>query len=387
MHGFMTPAIEEADTRPSLRQRVQLAGRKYRWFLIVVIAPTLLVGGYLYLFSSDQYQSEAHFLVRSQGQPAQSSSGGLGQLLGMGGAAAGQGDAMSVADYMTSHDIVDALQKRVPLITIFRRPEADVLSRLPKANPSPEDLLKYYRSQVSIYMDKDTGITDLTVRTFRPTDSFAVAQALLSLGEQRVNALNVRAYNDAVSLARKQLSEAERQVSDIQRRVTNFRQTEKDVDPKGSADAQIKLVSELNGQLVGARTQMATTRQLIGTNNPQYLAMVQRVRSLETQIAAQSGRLAGTGTAIAAGLGDFERLRLQQDFLAKRYDAASASYEAARQQAVRQQLYIVRVVDANHPVKSQYPERGRITLTLLFTLLVVYGIGWLVAAGVREHAA
>ena len=39
------------------------------------------------------------------------------------------------------------------------------------------------------------------------------------------------------------------------------------------------------------------------------------------------------------------------------------------------------------PVKSLFPQRGRIVLMTFIALCVAYGIGWLILAGVREHAA
>jgi capsular polysaccharide transport system permease protein len=39
------------------------------------------------------------------------------------------------------------------------------------------------------------------------------------------------------------------------------------------------------------------------------------------------------------------------------------------------------------PVKSTYPERWRILGTVVVALLLIYSIGWLIVAGVREHAA
>jgi len=44
------------------------------------------------------------------------------------------------------------------------------------------------------------------------------------------------------------------------------------------------------------------------------------------------------------------------------------------------------VVDANRPVKAMFPERGRILATVMIVLFLVYSIGWLLVAGVREHA-
>lgn len=354
-----------------------------------MLLPCLAAALYLYGFAADQYESEAHYLVRAQGAPASSGSS-IEKLLGAsgsGGGGGGQGEANSVADFLLSHDAVDALSKQSALIARFRRPEADGLSRLPTADPTPEALLKYYRKQVDVHFDTDTGITTLKVRAFRPVDAYVIARKLLGLGEGQVNTMNVRSYADAVKLSHQQLAESEAALSQVQARMTDFRQDSRDVNPQGTAEAQIGLVSKLQAELSAARSQLATTVSLIGTRNPQYAALSQQVRSLQSQVAAQSAKLAGGGNAIAAGLGDYERLRMQQGFLSKRYDAASAAFEAARQQAVRQQLYIVRIVDANMPVRSEYPKRALSLLTLFIALMVVYGLGWLVAAGVREHAS
>lgn len=389
MHGFMTPAAIQADQRPTIADRARLLWRKYRWFILLVIAPTLLVGGYLFGMASDQYVSEAHYLVKSQGSQPASSSGGIGAALGFGGGGGAVGamsEAQSVSDYLTSHDVVEALQKRVDLVAMFHRPEADALSRLMVDKPTPEFLLDYYQKQVDVYYDLQTGITTLKARAFRRDDAYRLASTLLALGEQRVNDMNVRSFADAVALSRRQRDEAEQALADIQVRMTSFRQAGRDVDPENTATAQINVVSRLTQELSAARAQLQTTSQLIGPQGPQAEALRQQIRSLQAQVDAQSGRLAGGGTAIAAGLGNYERLKIQQEMMAKRYQDSSIAFEQARQQAVRQQLYLVRVVNANMPVKSTYPQRGLTLLTLFCVLLVAYAIGWLIAAGVREHA-
>ncbi|WP_258043070.1 lipopolysaccharide biosynthesis protein [Sphingomonas sp. NBWT7] len=389
MHGFMTPAEVQAAPSLSPGERLARFARRNKWFLLVVVAPTLLLATYLYALASNQYVSEAHFLVRTQGGTTAAPASGIGAALGLGGAAGGaaSGEAQSVSDYLTSHDVVDTLQKRLDLVKLFRRPEADIGSRLPMESPTPEYLLRYYQKQVDVYYDTDTGITTLKARAFRPDDAYRLTSTLLMLGEQRVNEINIRGFADAVALSRRQLDEAERALGQVQTQMTRFRQSERDVDPAGTAQAQIALVSRLSQELSAARAQLATTQALIGGASPQVEALQQQIRSLERQLAAQNGRLTGGSSTIAAGLGGYERLRIQQELLAKRYEAASASYEAARQNAVRQQLYVARIVEPNRPVKSLYPKRALTLLTVFCGLLVVYAIGWLIAAGVREHAA
>jgi capsular polysaccharide transport system permease protein len=350
---------------------------------MVVVAPTLLVALYYALIASDQYESEAHFVVRSASSNG-GSGGGLGQMLGLvGGISQAQNESLGVGDYLRSHDAVANVRRSMDLTSIFRRPEADWFSKLRPAVPTPEKLLKYYRGQVEINYQTDSGITSLKVRAFRPEDSYRLTQLLLNLGEKRVNALNVRAYESSVRLAQRQLADAEDAVARTQGSMTQFRQTGRDVDPQQSASAQLRVVSELRSQLALARAALASS----GGMGPQAQVLAQRVQSLAQQVAAEDSRLAGGRSDIATGLGRYEELRVRQDFAAKRYAAAAAALETAREQATRQQLFVVRLVEPNVPVKSTYPHRLTIIGTVLLGLLLLYSVGWLILAGVREHAA
>lgn len=384
----MSPAEVQVAPQQQLITRARGLWARQKWVAVFVVLPTLVAAAYLYLIASNQYVSEAHFTVRSQSSSGSSgsSSGGLSSLLGGGSSLSSLGDSMTVADYLQSHDAVESLQKQLDLVALFRRPEADFLSRLTVARPTPEFLFDFYQKQVQVEFDTDTGITTLTARAFRPGDAYAIASQLLQLGERRVNEMNVRAYGDAVALSKKQLDQAEGALRKVGGQVTSFRQTEHQVDPAGAASAQIGLVSQLQGQLSSARSQLQTTSQLIGSNNPQADALRNQISSLEQQIKAQNAQLTGSSSAIASGLGTYEDLQTQRAFLQTRYASVSTSYEQARQQAIKQQLYIVRVVNPNMPVKSIYPRRFVTTLTVLVVLFIGYSIGWLIVSGVREHS-
>ena len=386
MHGIIKPQSSN-DADQGDWQRAALGwSRRNKWFLIIVALPTLLVAIYQYLLASDLYQSEAHFIVRTADSSPMPSSG-FSQLLGLSaGPSQSRGDAISVNDYLDSQQAVSRLDKTVNLVERFRRPEADVATQLWFSQPTPEALLKYYRKRVDVTYNQESGITALKVRAFRPEDSFAIINAMLQLGEQRVNILNRRSQGDALVTARRQLTEAEQALLAIQARMTQFRQQRGDLDPEGSGKAQLGLVTTLQGQLTNARAQLSAMRGIISPSSPQYVATAARVRALEAQVAGQTGKLTDGGGAIAARLGNYQDLQIRQQFAAKRYEVAAANLEKARDAAMKQQLYIVRVVDPNMPVKSEYPERGKLLLTVFLSLIVAYGIGWLLVAGVREHS-
>lgn len=388
VQGIIHPEAELEVRPPSWRSRVAAWMVRQRYLLLVVFAPTILLASYLYLIASDQYQSEAHFVVNSGGDNTSIPPTGLGQMLGISSSLGGsQGQVLSVTDYLQSHDAVEALREKAGLVDVYRRPGVDILSRIAVANPTPEMLLNYYRGKVKVHYDRDTGITTLKVRTFRADDSYRITEDLLRLGEARVNEMNRRSYNDAVSMARGQLTQAEEGVAAVQRRMTAYRQAGRDIDPQSTGEAQTKLVIGLRSNLAAAQAQLDSMGATISHNSPQYVALARHIESLQRELANQAAILTGSGATIAQNLGGFEDLKVQQDFASKRYESAAAALEKAQQEAQKQQLYLVRVVNPNRPVKALFPESTKIVLTVLVGLLLAYSIGWLIAAGVREHAA
>jgi len=357
------------------------------WFIALVILPTLVIAGYYYLIASDQYESQATFVVRRAGVSGQS--GGVGQVLGFSvGASQSQSEARIIEEFLLSHDAVERLRKEDALVEKFRHNSADMFSRLSVSDTTPEDLLKYYRKRVSVEFDADKGVSTLSVKTFSPEDSVVLSRKLLSMGEEQVNAFNARTNVGEVGAAKRELQAAEKDMGDVQREMTEFRRVREDIDPAGTGKAQIGLVSELEANLASQRARLKSIEGFISRSSPQYLSLAAQVRALEAQVAAQSAKLASNSgeKSIASRLGAYEELSVRQEFLGKRYVAAAGLYQQAVAEGRKQQLYLVRVVEPNKPVKSQFPERGRIVLTLFFSLAIAYAIGWLMVAGVKEHS-
>ncbi|WP_242153814.1 lipopolysaccharide biosynthesis protein [Sphingomonas sp. BAUL-RG-20F-R05-02] len=360
--------------------------RAHRNWCLIVLAPTLLIAVYYYLIAADQYVSEAHFVVRtSDMQPAAPS--GLGQALSLVGGASSERDALLVADYLKSHDAVDALQSRIGLAQRFQRPEADIVSRLWYANPTPEQLQKYFEGKAEVEVSSETGITTLKVRSFRPEDSYQIVREMIQLGEARVNTLNRRNYANAVAASKRQVTEAETNLAQVQGQITRFRRDERDFNPQVTGTSRTSMVSEMQGQLAIARAQESSMAAVLSPNSPQLIAARQRVAALSRQVGAETAKLSQGPGNVAAGMGAYENIKIRQELAGKQFELASAALQRARDDAQRQQLYVVPVVDANLPVRALYPQRTKIVLTAFLSLLLIYGIGWLITAGVREHAA
>ncbi len=111
-----------------------------------------------------------------------------------------------------------------------------------------------------------------------------------------------------------------------------------------------------------------------------------RIAALEAQIAEERRRLAGAGTGVTEQIAAFERLRLEAEFAVRSLGQAVAVMERAQQDAQRQQVFLVRVVEPNLAERSLYPKPALTTGYVLVALTLLYCLGWLVLAGVKEHA-
>ncbi len=359
--------------------------RKWRAFLLIVVIPTLLSALYFGLVASNQYESSADFVVnRADGSKG---GGGIGQLLGFNfGGSATASDAYVVQQYLTSHNAVERLRRQDDLIAMFRRPGTDPISRLWSDDPAPERLLKFYRGQVKFEQDEMSGITHMSVRTFRPEDSRALAAKLLRMGEEQVNAINRRTYADAVSSAERNRADAAARLAEVEGQLTAYRRTHGDIDPVNTSRASVTMIMGLTSNLATARARLATIGATVGRSSPQYEALEQQVASLEAQVNSESAKIAGPDRSVAARLGDYEQLVIKREQIARIYAASDAQLQQARADAGRQQMYLIRIVEPNLPVKAEFPKRGQTVLTIFAGLFFLYAIGWLLLAGVREHA-
>lgn len=381
-------AARTADLRPVLqppRARGGIFGpiRRHPFFFAVLL-PTILAALYLFFVAAPQYVSESRYVLRGQQRSASSL---LGEALNQSGFRSAGEDTAGLRDFLLSHDAVRLLRERLDLVGIFRRPEADPLSRLWQAEPQAERLLSHYRSQVKATVDHDSGITTLRVRSFRPADSLELSRALLTLGEGRVNELNARLREESLRVARAEMTRAEERAKEATATLTTFRQREQVVDPSRAAAINVETLGRLEGELTRLRTELQQAQAFARPNAPQIQLLRNRIEGAEAQLAEERRRLAAAGTGVTERLADFERLRLESEFASRALVAATAQYERALSDAGRQGLFLVRVVEPNLAERSLYPQPFLLTLYVFAGLSLVYGLAWLLLAGVREHAA
>ena len=385
-----TGGLEGSNVLPPLprrRGRLQALLHRYRMILLVIGLPMLIASTYFLLVATPQYQSEARFLVRTRsGGPTASSA--LGSLLTSAGFTSSNEDALAIVDFIKSRDALDGVQRTLNLVEIWRRPEADLVARLWDSDPPAERLLKYYKRMVNVSHDSSSGTVTLSVRAFRTEDAQAVAEALLTLSEGLVNKLGDRARENTLNVARAEVTRAEQRVIAAREAVTDFRVRERLVDPASEAKASLEIVAKLEATLTQARAELIEKTAYLRPGNPELRNVQNRIDALERQIAIERARITADGQqSLPQQLAGYERLLLEREFADKQLASATASLETARVDAQRQALFLARVVEPNMAQEAEYPKAGFILGSLFAILCVLYAMGWLVVAGVREHAS
>ncbi len=373
----LLPSNGTRSARPAWLPNIPLS------FLIVVVLPTAIAMIYYLLIATPLYVSEARFIVRAPSQPQPST---LGAALSGVGISTGATDAFTVHEYIDSRDGVRDLSRQYDLRRIFGAPGTDIFSRYPQPweDRTDEGLYKAFRRFVTVGYDSQTGISTLTVKAFRPRDAQRLTEGLLLGGEQLVNRLNERSSADAVTDALRSQAQARERLSAAQQALAGFRNNQRYIDPTRAATESSTLIVSLLETLAGLRAERAQVASQ-APQSPLLANIDSRIAAYEGQVAIERAKIAGSAGSLASKVGTYEDLTLARELADRELTQATTALLTAEQEVRRQRLYLDRVVNPNLPDRADEPNRLLAILTVLLSTLMIYGVGWLVWAGVREH--
>jgi BexC/CtrB/KpsE family polysaccharide export inner-membrane protein len=353
-------------------------------FLLTVIIPSSLAVLYYGFIASDVYVSESRFVVRSPDKPSTS---GLGVLLKSAAGFSNAGDEIYAADeYIQSRDALGALNHNDAVVSAYGSKRISIFDRFNSlgTDGSFENLFDYFRKKVRVDYESTSGITGLTVRAYTPQDAQRFNRQLLELAEDTVNRLNRRGRTDVVQLSQQEVQDAEEAARQAALALAQFRNASGIIDPEKQAAVQLQMVSKLQDELIGSRTQLLQLRAM-APENPQIPILRVRISGLAREIDNQLGLVAGNRRSLSATAARYQRLQLEREFADKRLAAAMASLQEARADSRRKQAYVERISQPSLPDKAEEPRRLRGIFATLVLGMIAWAILSMLLAGVREH--
>lgn len=355
-----------------------------KFFVVFVLIPAVLSAIYFGLLASDVYISESRFVVRSPERPVASP---LGMALASAGFASAGQEAFSTKSYLESRAALSAINKNDAFKIAYTRPSISVFNRFDPldANKSFEKLYKYYGEKIKVDYDTATSISTLTVRAYTSEDAVRFNEELLQVAEATIDRLNQRGRNDLIRFALAEVKGAEDRVRQSSIALAAFRNKEGVVDPEMQATAQLGMVSKLQDEQITTQAQLNQLEEF-APSNPQVPVLHNRLRTIQGAIREQMRSMAGGDRSLAASAVQYEKLVLEKEFANKQLTGALASLQDARNDSLRQQIYVERIAQPNRPDSPLEPRRLRGFLATIALGLIAWGIASMLAAGVREHA-
>ncbi|NDW54610.1 hypothetical protein [Aliiroseovarius sp. PrR006] len=353
--------------------------------LIGIVFPVAISAIYFFGFSTPRYVSEAQFVVRQSTSNQQFS--GLNSFLRSAGLSSSADNSSIVKAYIASRAALEDLEQRIPVREHYQESGADFLSMWPSIlyGESNEEFYQYFQNMISITVDSYTGVLILRVEAFSPEFAQELATNLISLSETKINEINERIVESALTTARSELKRSEEALSDSQFAVALFQQGELTLDPTHSVSLFGSLLAELNSELSKVETQIQNLRKA-APNSPNLPWLLNRSEVITDRIEQIKSEYSSEETGYTESISEFERLELQHELALKRLAVVVASYSAALSEAQRQKVFLEHFVSPNLPDKSTEPKRLTITLTVLGWASLLYLVAWLMISGLREHS-
>ncbi|HEX4111620.1 MAG TPA: hypothetical protein VH020_03715 [Stellaceae bacterium] len=386
------------DTDPAPPLPVHLSRRTRRdrvlTHLYFISLPVLAALLYLTFNAADRYEATSDFTVQPLVQP--SASGMLARnaahLMNLAqNAPPGAYDAYMVVDYLQSPDALKELERRIGFLARYRGKTGDIFYRAepwrlliphflfsaPLAIPF-EDQVDYFNRMVDVRYSMTENIVTLDVQAFSPRDAHLIAATLLDMGEAFINRANERVLADLVRGAAGQVRADQRRLDDDHFKMKTWRSANNDLDPDQLTAMVTQVMQGLENSLVSARSSAML-------NGPAARGVASlRVKTLETQVAAEQRQLGDMERAYAARFYEYDRLKEDIEFAKNAYQTDLASLQTFRELAAQQGTYLLRIYQPHVPDEAAYPEWLLILPLTLIGGAMAYGILRMVMALGRD---
>lgn len=360
------------------------------WVLLLAV-PFVLFAFYQLVWAAPRFESRAQLIIQQpDGMATMDPSMALLSGLGVGGNSTA--DTEIAKAYIHSEDMLNYLQTHNNLKEHYQN-GGDVFSRL-SSDASIEDLLKFYIDHTTVEIDEASGVIKILVQGFTPEFANTLTQAIVNRAEWYINSIGHQLADAQLQFIRLEHAKVEQRLRDAQKNTLAFQQKNNLLDPEAEGLALQQITCGLEGQIATKSAQLKGLRSTMTEKAPQVVMLASELSALKKQLELERDRLStqqGTnnnvknnGTSVSEVLAQFSDLKIELELALKGYTSSEVSLDKARIEAYRQLKYLVVVESATLPQDNKYPATLYNILLFAVLQLMLFGIGRIVLATVKE---
>ncbi|CAO4182552.1 Capsule biosynthesis protein [Methylorubrum populi] len=350
-------------------------------FLLVFALPTLISAGYFYLIASDRFVTEARFAIRpALGNVDKVQSEETGNNNSLSKQMIAQ-DTLITTSYIASRQMIETMERKMPLRDMFSRDSIDIFSRTSHDEPI-ELFMRYWHKRVTTTVDSNGGIVLLKVSAFDPQESYNLARAILTESERMVNELSLKARNAALAESTDELKNAEQRLLSTQRAMRDLRNRAGVLDAQSANKNNLTVIAELRKKRIDLSVQLNQSLRDLAPERRQIQDLKAQIQDLDDNIQKIERQMTSTDPEqrrlLSEAMTEFEALEAQRKNALLYYNKVLAASEQARIVANRQIEFFTPVVEPVVPVSAIEPRRHLITSIVALVAMTAFGFSVLI---------
>lgn len=370
----------------------------------LVLFPIFCFAFYQVLWASPRYESISQVLVQQpDGMATMDPSMAL--LTGLGVSSSGISDAEILKTYVYSEDMLNYLNTKHSLTTHYSDSQYDFFSRL-TSNASKEDLVKFYTNNVAVEIDETSGIIKVLTQGFTPEFAKQVNKDIVNRAEWYINSIGHQLAEAQLTFIRNEHKQVEKRLEFAKKNLLAFQQTYNLLDPEAEGAAFQQITYSLESEIASKSAELKGLRLVMTEKAPQVMVLKAQLNALKTQLSAERERLSlqktttqppntklttiadplkpNTSNAVSEMLAQYSDYKIELELALQAYTSSEISLEKSRIEAYRQLKYLITVESSTLPEDHQYPNVFYNISLFSVILLMLYGIGNIILATVKE---
>ncbi|WP_051219374.1 hypothetical protein [Oceanobacter kriegii] len=380
--------VSDASANEQRDEKAGQAGPVFRMFgylkqriaLSLLFVFTALIVVYFGVVASPRYAAESQFVVKESG--AQTELTGLASL---GAVTSSTRDSLIIKAFIESRAMAKKLNEAVGLRKHYEDSSVDFLSRLP-ADATAEEYLEYYQRHITVVHDETSDILEVELQAFDPEFALHASEVLLSIAEAFINDLGDKMAREQMAYAQGEVERAHGLLKNTQRDLLAFQEENRLFNPEQEGGAILEGVNTLQVELIKAQARLKELNAVMRDDSAEVRAQTNLIQSLEQQLKEERGRLTQEANGGFNKINmDFKELALNGELATDLYTSSLTSLESARSQAMQKLKHLLVVEAPLLPEEAKYPRRLYNIITWFVGLMLVYLIGRLLFAVIKEH--
>ncbi|MCL1126838.1 lipopolysaccharide biosynthesis protein [Shewanella surugensis] len=376
------PKLFLADSKAYITTRKTLyqTWAKLGSFALVILA-SIIVVIYFSLMASPRYVSQTQFIVKQSG----SNELPLLGLAAIGTASPSMRDALILQEYIQSPEMALALDNKLYLKRHYQNSQWDLVSRLNNQS-TKEDFIQYYQDHLKIQYNELSEILTVEIQGYTPDYALKLTQSLLIISEQFINQLGEKMAKQQMQYAEEEVNRAYDKLKKEQIKLINFQDKSKLYNPEQQSSALLSAMNQLASQIMTKQAELKSLNAYMRNDASEIIAKKYQIEALEQQLQQEKHKLIQPNQPSLNKVNlDFKEIELNTRLATDLYQSSLASLERIRTESFKKLKHLLVVEQPRIAQDSLYPKRLYNIMTWFVVLLLIYLVGRLIIAIVKDH--